>query len=149
MNAQNKQKGTAHIARPAIGCVAAAVAIISSAFVVAAAIDIVSGAEKMKGAIIAGSFFLVCGLGGAFVAKAMFTAPKRNAAAVESMVLQLAAQNDAKLTASELAMRSELDLDAARLMLGEMVTKRAAEILVDENGAEVYHFVELGQKQLS
>ena len=142
--------GSKSIARPVVGCAASIFAVCCSPFVIMAIAELIDGSAKKVGVSIAmGVLFAFGTVGGGALAYKMFKTPKINPAIIESMVLQLAADNGAKLTVSELAMRSPLDLDKARAVLGEMVTKRAAEVLVDENGAEVFHFVELGgQKQL-
>jgi hypothetical protein len=64
----------------------------------------------------------------------------------ERTLLRMAHKYGGRLTATIVAMETELSLDEARTLLGLFVTKGAADTEIDDDGTIVYRFRELAIK---
>ncbi len=133
-------KSTGH---SCLGCLGAATAAACLPFVIMAIGDVVGDGNPTV-ALAMGAMFLVGLVASSWFSLKMFRsqpdgAPRLN----EAQLLRLAAAHGARLTVSQVVVSTGVEVEVAQDLLEDMTKKRLAEVMVDDNGAEVFHFVEL------
>lgn len=119
----------------------------SSPCVIAMLFDLITGADNLLGALMAGTFFTVLAALGIYLLVLGARTPAEDEliidANLERKVLRLAQGNDGRLTPAHLTMESMLSLDEAEEVLVELERQGHAQSSVTRGGAVEYVFPSL------
>lgn len=126
--------------------------LISAPCVIGMIYDLITGADNLGGAVVAGTFFGILGLFGAYLLVKGFRTPQEGELLIdgnlEREVLYRARVHQGVLTVPRLAMETSLTLADAEVLLSELHRQGYAQADLSSEGVLEYHFPDLAPQMV-